>query len=157
MIEVKCTKAEYRRILDALSESGLLLNERCVLGKDEFTCPAANGKEPCLDCSECLRRNIKHIPTRTPEEEAAVNYASHAVGLDYKKPYHRHGKAFYKPYRNFYSTYVKDKTWCMLAEKGYAKFDESRIHDSGLVSFHLTRAGLDWLGKELGVIIYDYS
>ena len=32
-----------------------------------------------------------------------IELCKHMIGLDYKKPYHRHGKAFYKPYRNYYS------------------------------------------------------
>ena len=32
----------------------------------------------------------------------AIEICKHMVGLDYKSPYHRHGKAFYKPYRNYY-------------------------------------------------------
>lgn len=31
---------------------------------------------------------------------------SHCIGLDHKNPYKRHGRKFYKPYRNYYATYV---------------------------------------------------
>ena len=33
---------------------------------------------------------------------ALTELCKHAVGLDSHNPYHRHGKAFYKPYRNYY-------------------------------------------------------
>lgn len=38
------------------------------------------------------------------ELDRAVELCKHMIGLDYKKPYHRHGKAFYKPYRNYYES-----------------------------------------------------
>lgn len=31
-----------------------------------------------------------------------IEICKHMIGLDYKNPYHRYGRAFYKPYRNFY-------------------------------------------------------
>lgn len=34
------------------------------------------------------------------ELKIAVDYCKHMVGLDYERPYQRHGKLFYKPYRN---------------------------------------------------------
>lgn len=86
--------------------------------------------------------------------EIHVSLASHAVGLDYKKPYIRHGKKFYKPYRNHFTTgYTGDmvKLWNELEEKGYAK---SNPFENGKF-FWLTRSGLDWLGKQLGIHIYD--
>ena len=42
----------------------------------------------------------------------------HAIGLDYKKPYHRHGKTFYKPYRNRFYTYADDSIWNQLHQDG---------------------------------------
>lgn len=48
---------------------------------------------------------------------------SHCVGLDYKKPYERHGKKFYKPYRNYYATYVWNDIWNRLLWKGFAKHE----------------------------------
>ena len=31
-----------------------------------------------------------------------IKLAKHCIGLDQKKPYIRHGRKFYKPYRNYY-------------------------------------------------------
>ena len=87
------------------------------------------------------------------EHSIFVERAKHAVGLDYKNPYHRHGKAFYKPYRNFYCTAKNDGVWCILMDAGYAKRSEE---SNGLVDYYLTREGLDWLGKTLNITIYDY-
>lgn len=82
-----------------------------------------------------------------------IEEAKHAIGLDYKNPYHRHGKAFYKPYRNFFCTTKNDKIWALLKDAGYAEHDEEK---KGLVYYKLTREGLDWLGRQLDVMIYDY-
>lgn len=35
----------------------------------------------------------------------------HAIGLDYQKPYTRHGKKFYKPYRNYFGAAANDTEW----------------------------------------------
>lgn len=81
-----------------------------------------------------------------------IDKAKHCIGLDYKKPYKRHGKKFYKPYRNFYCTSPTDKIWNELKEKGYAVNDEPKKE---CCNFWLTRKGLDWLGELLGIKIYD--
>lgn len=40
--------------------------------------------------------------------EKEIALMEHCIGLDCKKPYTRHGKKFYRPYRNRYATYVHD-------------------------------------------------
>lgn len=85
-----------------------------------------------------------------------VQLAAHAIGLNHKRPYIRHGKTFYRPYRNYFTTHDKthDYTvWKGLCENGYAKSCPSGTR--GSYTFWLTRAGLDWLGETLGITIYD--
>lgn len=82
-----------------------------------------------------------------------IDLAKHCIGLDRKKPYTRHGKKFYRPYRNFYATGSDFEDWETLELAGYANRDEKNQH--GGYTFSLTRAGLDWLGEQLGVHIYD--
>lgn len=85
-----------------------------------------------------------------------VLIAVHAIGLDNKRPYTRHGKTFYRPYRNYFTTNDKVpyyKTWMDLYEYGYAGY--SYTEKPGGVVFWLTRAGLDWLGETLGITIHD--
>ena len=88
-----------------------------------------------------------------------VRKAAHAIGLDHKRPYIRHGKTFYRPYRNYFSTHDKahDYTvWMGLCEYGYA--ERGPIKTSGNhnnCTFWLTRSGLDWLGETLGITIHD--
>ena len=81
-----------------------------------------------------------------------IEQAKHAIGLDYKSPYHRHGRAFYKPYRNYFCTTKDDEIWTVLQNVGYAKCSEEH---NGCVDFYLTRDGLDWLGEELDIKIYN--
>lgn len=99
----------------------------------------------------------RHINfSQQPQE---VRVAAHAIGLDYKRPYQRHGRFFYRPYRNYFSTHDKAAdypAWKGLVESGYAKCSPERSSGSHHnYTFWITRAGLDWLGDELGITIYD--
>lgn len=73
-------------------------------------------------------------------------------GSQRHKPYHRHGKAFYRPWRNYFSCGKQDKQWEELCACGYA--DHGAVNDRG-VMYWMTRKGLDWLGEQLGMTIYD--
>ena len=42
------------------------------------------------------------------KENRYISLATHAIGLDHKKPYKRHGRYFYRPYRNYYDASIKD-------------------------------------------------
>lgn len=64
--------------------------------------------------------------------------------------YHRHGKAFYKPYRNFFCTKEDDLMWNKLCSVGLAKCSEEH---NGCVDFYLTRLGIEWLGRQLQITI----
>lgn len=83
-----------------------------------------------------------------------IDLASHCIGLDYKKPYKRHGRYFYRPYRNYYGAGGKDvEIWDMMVEAGYAAAGK-KDREGGRM-YWLTREGLDWLGNILGIHIYD--
>lgn len=84
------------------------------------------------------------------EIDKMIELCKHAIGLDYKKPYHRHGKAFYKPYRNFFCTSKDDRIWNRLCNVGIAKRSEEH---NGCVDFYLTRVGVEWLGRQLKITI----
>ena len=87
-------------------------------------------------------------------ENIYISLASHAIGLDHKKPYKRHGKLFYKPYRNYYAASPKAcKVWEMMVAAGYAK--AGRKDRYGGRMYWLTKKGLDWLGEKLNIKIYD--
>ena len=74
-------------------------------------------------------------------------------GSQRHKPYRRHGKVFYRPWRNYFSTPAPSKQWEALCAHGYAAHN-SPADDRG-VMYWMTRAGLDWLGDQLGMTIYD--
>lgn len=86
-------------------------------------------------------------------EQKYIDIAKHCIGLDRKKPYIRHGKKFYRPYRNYYTTGKNQGGWEEMVSAGYA--DRGEKNQYGGYTYWLTRAGLDWLGEKLGVKIYD--
>lgn len=88
------------------------------------------------------------------EKDQHIELAMHAIGMGNRKPYTRHGNRFYKPYRNYFATSPDSdyfKEWSSMEQLGYAKSRADGKH----VLFWLTRSGLDWLGKQIGVHIYD--
>lgn len=89
----------------------------------------------------------------TPEEmQEAIDICRHMVGLDYKRPYRRHGKMFYLAYRNYYGDVPEgNKILDMLPD------ELLRVNrDERGATYHLTQAGLDWLGRQLHIkIILD--
>ena len=84
------------------------------------------------------------------EIDRIVELCKHTIGLDYEKPYHRHGKAFYKPYRNYFCTIKNDVIWNKLCATGIAKRSEEH---NGCADFYLTRIGFEWLGRQLKITI----
>lgn len=85
--------------------------------------------------------------------EKHIVSAKHCIGLDRKRPYTRHGRRFYRPYRNYFATGAGHQIWDELVEAGYAKRGEK--NQRGGYTYSLTRKGLDWLGGELGIKIWD--
>lgn len=82
-----------------------------------------------------------------------IELCKHMVGLDYHKPYHRHGKAFYKAYRNYYTDGISgnpllDKLCGVL---GIMRKEQGRIG----TLYALTQYGLEWLGRRLNITIKD--
>lgn len=88
-----------------------------------------------------------------PLSKKEIEEMKHCIGLDYKKPYTRHGKKFYKPYRNRYADYVFNELWNSLVRKKYAR--HWMVDRDQRTAFYLTRKGLDILGDAIGVHIYD--
>lgn len=88
------------------------------------------------------------------KEDRCIELAKHCVGLDRKNSYTRHGKKWYKPYRNYYDAGGRDiDIWTELWRLGYAEKGKRNRYDGCM--FWLTRKGLDWLGSKLGIYIYD--
>lgn len=86
----------------------------------------------------------------TPEELAEViDLCKHMVGLDYQKPYHRHGKAFYRPYRNYFTDGIPGDR--LLNKLPYWIITKSQSEKS--TYYKLSADGLKWLGRQLHVTI----
>ena len=91
---------------------------------------------------------------RETHENTYIELAKHCIGLDRKKPYKRHGKLFYKPYRNYYSTSKQGReVWDTMVAAGHAGAGEENRYGGRI--YWLTRDGLDWLGQKLGIKIWD--
>ena len=80
-----------------------------------------------------------------------IELARHCIGLDHRKPYTRHGKKYYRPYRNYYATGPQYEDWELMEACGLAEHGEKNQH--GGYTFWLTRAGMDWIGEKLGICI----
>ena len=82
-------------------------------------------------------------------EEQAIKLCKHMIGLDCKKPYHRHGKAFYRSYRNYFCAPIcgdifLDKLPSFIIEK---KISEKSVW------YKLTSEGISWLSRQLKITI----
>lgn len=87
-------------------------------------------------------------------ENVCVALAMHAIGLDNKTPYKRHGKLFYRPYRNHYDASQEDcEYWDCIVKAGYAV--GGKKDRCGGRMYWLTRQGFDWLGEKIGVKIHE--
>ena len=145
----------------------------CPLADPEDVCPEAEGshglehKDGVLGCTHpwswVKKRDDMHTEAigemgldmgiemeLSPEElNRATEICKHMVGLDYKSPYHRHGKAFYKAYRNYYCDVTEgNKILDKLPKELFAVHKNERG-----ATYHLTRVGLEWLGRQLHITI----
>lgn len=81
----------------------------------------------------------------------------HTIGLDHNyhngRLYTRHGKKYYKPYRNYFSG--NDKDLDRLVEAGYMECRVDIVRGEEYKTYWFNRKGLDWLGEKIGVIIKD--
>ena len=87
----------------------------------------------------------------TEELERVTEICKHMVGLDYERPYHRHGKAFYRAYRNYYGDVPEGNR--LLDKLPECLFTVRR--DARGVTYHLTPTGLAWLGRRIGAVIHN--
>lgn len=140
----------------------------CMESEGKYGIEHADGmlgcKHPRNWCEKKSRECDEHYGTMgtdmgiemsfTPEElTKVIELCKHMVGLDRHQPYHRHGKAFYKPYRNYFCDGANGNR---LFDKltGVLGLITSRQSEK-YVYYYLTRAGLDWLGRRLKMEIGD--
>lgn len=146
----------------------------CPLAPFDDVCPESEGKygiefkDGSLGCKHprnwAEKRDFEHSKvygemgtdmgiemTFTNEElERVIEICKHMVGLDYKKPYHRHGKAFYKPYRNYYEAPKSGNK--LLDRLPFVVIERKEGNVS--IWYELTENGLAWLGRQLKITIW---
>lgn len=147
--------------------------DRCPLSDPEDTCPEAEGKygiehkDGMLGCKHprnwVEKRDAEHsnylgtmgldmgieMDLTAEELERVLEICKHMVGLDGKRPYHRHGKTFYRAYRNFYADSPEgNKNLDKLPKELFFVYRNERG-----ATYHLTQAGFDWLGRQLHITI----
>lgn len=151
----------------------------CPLSPYDDTCPECEGeygieyKDGSLGCRhprnwvekrdnereeayENMDTDMSIEMSLTEEELArAIEVCEHMIGLDYKSPYHRHGKAFYKPRRNFYvSRNDKESDDILVLDKLPFSFIDKQ-EGVTYVWYKLTEKGLAWLGRQLKITIWE--
>lgn len=83
-----------------------------------------------------------------------ITKMEHCIGFELRKVYYRHGKYYFKPYRNHFMPGGDDcQIWEGLEEKGYAESSDSMGHKH----YWLTTKGLDALSQLHKVYIYSDS
>lgn len=78
----------------------------------------------------------------------------HALGMDNRKTYKRHGKWFYRPYRNYFYTHKNTSDYPYWERLVKAHLAEKYETDDG-INYSVTRRGMDWLGQNDEIKIYD--
>lgn len=149
--------------------------DSCPLGCDDDVCPEAEGaygiehKDGVLGCKHPRnwvdKRDNEYseylgnmgvdmgieMSLSEMELKRAIEICKHMIGLDYKNPYHRHGKAFYKPYRNYYED---GKSGNKVLDR-LPSFIVSRKNGDLSTWYVLTPDGLKWLSRQLKVTIKE--
>ena len=83
--------------------------------------------------------------------ERLLEICKHMVGLDRERPYHRHGKAFYRAYRNYYTDLAEgNRILDKLPEAILRTYKDGKYSE-----YHLTKTGLSWLGRQLKITITE--
>ena len=149
----------------------------CPLGSDEDVCPEAENeygiehKDGVLGCKHPRNwvekrdneyaEHLGNMGTDMGIEmmfskddfEEVIDLCKHTIGLDRSKPYHRHGNAFYKPYRNYFAAPIKgDRLLDRLSGLVIERKETERS-----VLYRLTPDGLKWLGRQLKITIKEYD
>ena len=145
----------------------------CPFGSDEDVCPEAENeygiehKDGVLGCKHprnwVEKRDREHaeylgemgtdmgieMDLSENELKRAIELCKHMIGLDYSRPYHRHGKAFYKPYRIYSEAPITGEK---ILDKLPFYVITKEIGDIS-IWYTLTSDGLKWLGRQLKITI----
>lgn len=145
----------------------------CPFGSDEDVCTEAEGKygiehkDGVLGCTHpwnwVKKRDDDYynylgdmgidmgieMSFTSEELNRVIELCKHMVGLDRESPYHRHGKAFYKPYRNFFCDRETGNRLLDRLPQDVVFVNKGEKH----TYYHLTENGLKWLGRQLKITI----
>lgn len=152
-----------------------MICEYCPLSDPEDVCPEAEGEygyetsDGRLGCKHprnwAEKRDNEHTEAigdmgldmgierdfTAEEYERLLGICKHMVGLDYKRPYHRHGKAFYRPFRNYYEDMLSGNRILDKLPRDVVWKEIGRAS----TWYALTNCGLNWLGRQLHITILD--
>lgn len=147
----------------------------CPLSAPEDVCPEAEGKygiehkDGMLGCSHpwnwVKKRDNDYneylgnmgldmgieMDFTSKELNRVIDMCKHMIGLNYERPYHRHGKAFYKPYRNYYCDIKTGNNLLNRLPKDIINVQKC----DNYTYYWLTTNGLKWLGRQLNIVIKE--
>ena len=83
--------------------------------------------------------------------ERAINVCKHMLGMDVRKTYKRHGKVFYKPYRNYFYGFQKELDYMT----GLGLIVKQQDVDDKHPYYWLTKEGTRWLERKTGIVIRE--
>lgn len=86
----------------------------------------------------------KIVPLQNYSRE--VQIMAHMIGLNNKRPYVRHGRRYYKPYRSYFCAALSGPDYEALRALERRGLVESGRPGEKTVYFWTTRDGLDWTG-----------
>lgn len=130
------------RTLKKLERENEEAEYRSLLGYDDFL---------LVNSTEMTENDDKKL-------KQIIETMMHTIGLwpeGQRHAYKRHGKVFYRPYRNYFDTSPKCGGYWMWERMQKAGHAEVYSTTWGGEFWHLTRRGLDWLEMKLDMKIYD--
>lgn len=80
--------------------------------------------------------------------EKTIDHCKHMLGMDLRKTYRRHGKEYYRPYRNYWYGNDPGLEWF---SKMYLADKEQE--EGKLPYYYLTEQGIRWLERRIGITI----
>lgn len=97
-------------------------------------------------------------PRHEEWREHTIAIMQHALGMDQRKTYKRHGKEYYKPYRNYYTTGMHNFCgWNLLVKRGLATAEyhdgENTYGNQPSMIYYVSDLGKYWLQEQLGIVL----
>lgn len=83
--------------------------------------------------------------------EKVIGFCKHFVGLDMARPYKRHGRLYYKAYRNYWYDNDNVPEFDLMCAGAFGLMGKKK-EEKG-VFYWLTAAGLEWLSRKTGIQI----